>query len=255
MATRHAILVVTGVPLSAGQQTLPDAVPGSSYGPVQLVAGSTTQSFTWLLYSGALPNGLTLGSDGAISGTVAPACDANSDGGSSSAPCSVLQAYTFAAAISDGLGDQAVVPASINVVSSVKSGGGCSSAAGSTSLLALLGLGLLLRRRERSAPGRSARAGLILGAAALFASAQAHAQANLLQSQTGTCTYTVTDGGPVFIDISPDAGAGGVVVFPQKRNNGTVIDAKTPELAVFGVRLPFSAVPDAGCDRQRVQDP
>ena len=76
--------------------------------------------------------------------------------------------------------------------------------------------------------------------AVLLASNQAHAQASLLQSQTGSCTYTVADGGPAFIDISPDAGAGGVVVFPQKTNGGKILDARQPELAVFGVRLPFN---------------
>jgi hypothetical protein len=146
VATRHAILVVTGVPLSAGAQTLPDATVGKNYGPVQLVAGSATQSLGWILYSGALPAGLTLGTDGTISGTVAPACSSSGDAGS--ALCNLLQPYAFAAAISDGLGDQAVVPTSINVVGATKSGG-CSAGGGDASVLALLALLKLLKGRKR----------------------------------------------------------------------------------------------------------
>jgi uncharacterized protein (TIGR03382 family) len=138
---------VTGVPLSAGQQTLPDATPGANYGPVQLVAGSTTQSYTWLLYSGALPAGLSLGSDGSISGTVAPTCSSSGDGGS--ANCNLLQPYVFAAAISDGLGDQAVIPASINVTLGTGKSGGCNTAGGGASLIELLALLSLMKRRRR----------------------------------------------------------------------------------------------------------
>jgi uncharacterized protein (TIGR03382 family) len=145
VATRHAILVVTGVALSAGSQVLPDATPGASYGPVQLVAGSTTQSYQWILYSGVLPPNLTLGSDGTISGTVAPLCTSSGDGGSSGS-CTVAQPYTFAAAIGDGLGDQATIPASINVVAAKS--GGCNSAGGDPSVLALLALLSLLKRRR-----------------------------------------------------------------------------------------------------------
>jgi hypothetical protein len=109
-----------------------------------MVAGSTTQSYTWLLYSGALPAGLSLGADGTISGTVAPLC-ATSGG---SANCNLLQPYAFAAAISDGLGDEAVIPASINLVAASKSGG-CNAGGGDPSVLALLALLSLWKHRKQ----------------------------------------------------------------------------------------------------------
>ncbi len=238
VSTRHAILVVTGVPLSAGQQTLPDATPGQTYGPVQLVAGST-QSYNWILYSGSLPPGLSLQSDGTISGVLAPACKSTG----ATTMCTAYQPYTFAAAISDGLGDQAIVPVSINVVGQATGTSGCSTAGGGLSVLALLACGLLLRRRGRGLGGERTWARAAIGAVfglTTLASGQARAQANLIQSQTGSCTYTVTDGGPAFIDISPAADAGAQLVFPQRTGGGKYIYPTSPELAIFGVRLPFS---------------
>jgi hypothetical protein len=73
----------------------------------------------------------------------------------------------------------------------------------------------------------------------LGASAKGHAQ--LLQSRTGACTYTVGIGGTAFTDISPDAAVPGThTAFPFTGAGGKLSYAPSPTPALFDVQMPFS---------------
>jgi len=55
--------------------TLPDATIGTAYSHTLVATGGSTSSYTWIVTSGTLPTGLTLGSaSGTISGTPVSAC-------------------------------------------------------------------------------------------------------------------------------------------------------------------------------------
>ncbi len=54
---------------TTGSTTLPDATVGVPYGPTTLQAEGGKAPVSWSISSGALPDGLTLTSDGTISGT------------------------------------------------------------------------------------------------------------------------------------------------------------------------------------------
>jgi hypothetical protein len=66
--TLAIVIAAGGGPLAIVTEDLPDGAAGSSYG-AQLQASGGTSQYTWSLESGSLPNGLTLGSSGGISGT------------------------------------------------------------------------------------------------------------------------------------------------------------------------------------------
>ncbi|HEU5223783.1 MAG TPA: Ig domain-containing protein [Candidatus Lumbricidophila sp.] len=59
---------ITKVSMILTDKTLPDAVPGSAYS-TQLTERGGTPAFGWSIESGALLAGMTLSTDGVISGT------------------------------------------------------------------------------------------------------------------------------------------------------------------------------------------
>ncbi len=67
-ATRSFSLTVSST-LTITTNSLPNGTISVAYGPVTLAAGPGTLPFTWSVSSGTLPNGLTLSTDGIISGT------------------------------------------------------------------------------------------------------------------------------------------------------------------------------------------
>ncbi|HEU5223046.1 MAG TPA: putative Ig domain-containing protein [Candidatus Lumbricidophila sp.] len=67
-ATNTAQVQITKDPMITTDKTLPDAVAGSAYS-TQLTERGGTPAFGWSIDSGALPAGMTLSTDGVISGT------------------------------------------------------------------------------------------------------------------------------------------------------------------------------------------
>ncbi len=96
---------------------------------------------------------------------------------------------------------------------------------------------------SRSARGVSSLEAL---AVLLVLAAGAEARAQLLQSRTGACTYSVALGGATFTDISPAAAVPNIqTVFPFTGANGSPVYAPTPTPAPYEAQMPFG-VPMAG---------
>jgi len=129
---------------------LPNATTGANYATQQLQASGGTPAYAWTLFSGSLPNGLTLSAQGEISGSVQNNWQTAD--------------YTFVARVTDSAGAtderQFVlsVVANPNAVVGVKVGGGggggaCAAETGSTLALALMLAtfgGVVLFRRGRT---------------------------------------------------------------------------------------------------------
>jgi uncharacterized protein (TIGR03382 family) len=134
VASRHYRLQVGGSHLSLTPQTLPVATIGVPYTGAKLV-GPSGVDLTWLLYSGDLPLGLTLGRDGTIDGTV---------------PLNAgIRPYAFTVSAQDDQGNQSLQAEVIKVEAPVVPKSGCSTGAGGLMPFGLIGLGLLLSRRRR----------------------------------------------------------------------------------------------------------
>ncbi|MHB8417350.1 MAG: putative Ig domain-containing protein [Myxococcales bacterium] len=175
-ASRQFILQVQPQLLALPAQSLPAATAGQAYHATLQTSGN--EAVTFSLYSGDLPPGLALASDGSIGGTVSASADARQ--------------YAFAVLAADAQGQQAIAPLSIQVQPGAPAGAsGCSTGAGESSLLlAALGL-LLLRRRARGGAGA-----LAVLAAAWFPAAGARAW-----------SYTVSQSTASWSDITAQAGA------------------------------------------------
>jgi MYXO-CTERM domain-containing protein len=135
LATRHFRLQVGGSFLTLPQQTLDPAIAGKSYS-AQLT-GPSGVTVTWLLYSGNLPPGLNLGSDGSITGIV----DAKAG----------IRTYAFTVSAQDSQGDESLLAQAIAVQAPlVTAKGGCSTGGRELMPFGMLGLGLFLVRRRRT---------------------------------------------------------------------------------------------------------
>jgi hypothetical protein len=66
--TGQWVLAGTFVPFYIETSSLPNAKPGSTYGPVTLKAKGATKPYTWTVASGTLPKGLKLSTSGVLSG-------------------------------------------------------------------------------------------------------------------------------------------------------------------------------------------
>ncbi|CAG0929897.1 hypothetical protein PLCT1_01176 [Planctomycetaceae bacterium] len=126
--------------------SLPGALTDSPYAPTQLGVTGGTPGYTWSLFAGQLPSGLTLDAQGNLAGIIDIAAQTG--------------VYTFTVRVEDAAGGtdekQLQIDVTTNPVSLVGSGGGsggggCQSGenAGAAALimLALLACGALLRRR------------------------------------------------------------------------------------------------------------
>ncbi len=135
-ATRHFVLVVGSVAdfAGGGAEQLPAATPGVLYGPVNLTLSTSSVPLTWALYSGELPPGLSIQSNGTIGGTVPTTAE--------------VRFYSFVAAVESQPGGVALVPASIQVIGTLAKSTGCQSGGGDLGLAAM-GLVLLLLHRRR----------------------------------------------------------------------------------------------------------
>lgn len=125
--------------------SMPAGTAGTPYGPVQLNAVQGTTPYTWSLYSGTLPAGLTLSSTGEISGT----------------PQGFGGQFKITVRVTDASGATDEQLLNIGIAGSltgrgVAKGGGCSVESGSGSglaaailaLLAAAALGVRFRRRQ-----------------------------------------------------------------------------------------------------------
>jgi hypothetical protein len=138
-ASREFVLVVNAGGFVGGLEQLPLATPGQSYGPVALTSAQSMSPVIWSLYSGELPPGIVVNSNGTVgtpTGTTVP---------SNATP----RAYSFVAAVATGGGGIALLPASITVVGPAAKAGGCQSADGAFSLIALAAVLLWGARRMR----------------------------------------------------------------------------------------------------------
>jgi hypothetical protein len=138
-ASREFVLVVNSGGFSGGLEQLPSATPGMAYGPVTLTSVQGMTPVIWSLYSGELPPGIVINSDGTVgtpTGTTVP---------STATP----RAYSFVAAVETSGGGVALLPASITVVAPATKSGGCQSVDGAFSLLALAVAALWGARRTR----------------------------------------------------------------------------------------------------------
>jgi hypothetical protein len=137
LATRHFRLQVGGGVLTLPGQTLDPATAGQSYS-AQLT-GPSGVTVTWLLYSGNLPPGLSLSSDGSIFGTVAPNAG--------------IRTYAFTVSARDSQGNESLLAQAISVRSGTEAAkGGCSTGGGRLMPIGLSGLLLFLARRRHAAP-------------------------------------------------------------------------------------------------------
>jgi MYXO-CTERM domain-containing protein len=134
VATRHYRLQVEGSRLTLPTQTLPPATVGVGYPGAQLV-GPSGVGVTWLLYSGDLPPGLTMKTDGSINGTV-PATAG-------------VRPYAFTVSAQDSQGNESLQAEVIKVQAVPVKKTGCSTGAGGLAPLGLIGLGLLWSRRRK----------------------------------------------------------------------------------------------------------
>ncbi len=146
-ATREFVLVVNPAPLDVSAQSLPAATQGKPY-QVTLQA-STSGLVTFSLFSGDLPPGLSVGTDGSIGGTV----DAKAE----------VRTYPFAVLAIDSSGDQALLPLSIQLLAaSPAPSGGCGTGGGPGGLLAVGAALWLISRRRRGFVAAVAGAALLL---------------------------------------------------------------------------------------------
>jgi uncharacterized protein (TIGR03382 family) len=135
LATRHFRLQIGGSLLTLPVQTLDPATAGQAYS-AQLT-GPSGVPVTWLLYSGNLPPGLNLGSDGSVTGVV----DAKAG----------IRTYAFTVSAQDSQGDESLLAQAIAVQpAAVSKKTGCSTGGGALTPFGVLGLGLLLVRRKRT---------------------------------------------------------------------------------------------------------
>jgi hypothetical protein len=138
-ASREFVLVVNSGGFNGGLEQLPPATPGLAYGPVTLTSAQGMTPVIWSLYSGELPPGIVVNSDGTVGtpvGTTVPST-------------AIPRAYSFVAAVETSGGGVALLPASISVVAPATKSGGCQSADGAFSVLALAVVLLWSGRRMR----------------------------------------------------------------------------------------------------------
>ncbi|MEZ5991425.1 MAG: choice-of-anchor D domain-containing protein [Planctomycetota bacterium] len=126
--------------------TLPSGVANSPYGPVQLAAIQGAAPYTWSIYNGNLPAGVTLSTTGQLTGT----------------PIGLGGNYTFRVRVTDQTGATNERQFSLLVDSNLSGRGraaasGCAANAGSSStmiallaLLGLIGLGAAVRRKNHA---------------------------------------------------------------------------------------------------------
>lgn len=179
VAEHHFVLVVSSVAVSIPDggliESLPGAVQGQPY-PATKLTTAQPGPITFALYAQDLPQGLSLSSDGTVSGTCAPTADA--------------RPYVFVLSATDSAGNQALLPYVISVAASTKSG--CSTGGGTSPLLvALFLLGWAgLRRRRLS------RVALLVALGGFVAGSATRAQA------TPQCGYRVAVGSDPYVDIT-----------------------------------------------------
>lgn len=198
---------------------LPDANRGRPYEAT--LDSNAAPPATWSLVAGTLPPGLTLGADGALSGTVTG--DAS------------YGLHPFAARVVDASGSNAIAPFVIDLPAPplpVESGGCATAGPG---VLAAAVLAFLLRRR---------RAGLAAAAMLLALPLTAHASYRLVRRGE---PFTLLTGGTTVLDAVRDGAtplpAELVLPFPFKfyRQSFSTIGVSARGLLTFGVRDPSAA--------------
>jgi hypothetical protein len=126
--------------------TLPSGTSGTPYPAVNMAAIQGTTPYTWSLYSGILPSGLSLTPGGVLSGTPTTMATTN---------------YTFVIRVTDNNNNTNERQFSIVIAGTViptiggRRGGGCNLDSGSSNiwigLLSILALGALVYRRRETA--------------------------------------------------------------------------------------------------------
>lgn len=123
---------------------LPSAIIDQPYGPYQLIAIGGTGTHTWSLFSGSLPYGMTLSANGVLAGT--PSIDPSTG--------VYTGVYNFTVRATDSVGGTGEQTLTLSVLGAPGAGkadnAGCSSrTSGSTAMLMLLALVLLVGYRRR----------------------------------------------------------------------------------------------------------
>ena len=154
--------------LKVTANNLPTVVrPGDAAGFSFTTGGTATYS----LYAGALPPGVTLNTDGTVSGSVADTDDA-------------VGSFSFVIEAVDASNASGLGAFGLEVQREVKKTG-CSAAPGTSALWMLLGLVPMVWRKRKLAP----MFGALAAAAIAFVPGLAHAQGDYRAATGGTATY------------------------------------------------------------------